>query len=239
MLSYAFLCRICCISSSIHLYSMLSYDYYRESHEWDALSVLFEHPPIQLIYPKSCNIPTDKDPVMVTSSVQAVILCMAAILGDDNLEASDFHLDGLFALSNLVLASDHENPGDLILEILLTVTRQKFEQNKDLKDVLLKTGDHVLAACHWGDCLWSTGIDEHDPHIEFPHWVGDNILGWALMQVRTELSHSSEIEVNLKESNLENSQSSHVEEAISHRFIFGAILCASAAIILWKTLEKR
>lgn len=64
----------------------------------------------------------------------------------------------------------------------------KFEQNPDLKQKLLDTGDAYLVECAYSDKIWACGvhIDDGDRR-DMSKWKGQNILGFALMEVRKEL----------------------------------------------------
>lgn len=64
----------------------------------------------------------------------------------------------------------------------------KFSQNEALKEKLLATGDAVLAECAVKDCIWGIGLSMHDPdRYEISKWHGQNLLGYALMMVRSRL----------------------------------------------------
>lgn len=66
---------------------------------------------------------------------------------------------------------------------------EKFRQNPHLREQLLATGDAILAECSYSDTIWATGVGMQDPHREdMTCWRGQNLLGFALMQVRQELS---------------------------------------------------
>nr|WP_295090639.1 NADAR family protein [Ruminococcus sp.] len=64
----------------------------------------------------------------------------------------------------------------------------KFSQNDNLKKLLLDTGDAYLVECAVNDKIWACGIDLHDEsRLNAEKWSGQNILGFALMEVRTSL----------------------------------------------------
>lgn len=66
---------------------------------------------------------------------------------------------------------------------------QKFLQNPELADLLIATGDAVLAECAVHDKVWGIGLDDHDDSRFYPEkWRGKNLLGFALMMVREKLS---------------------------------------------------
>ena len=62
----------------------------------------------------------------------------------------------------------------------------KFSQNEDLKHQLLETGDAVLEECAVRDRIWGIGLSMHDPNrMDRAKWKGQNLLGYALMMVRS------------------------------------------------------
>lgn len=61
----------------------------------------------------------------------------------------------------------------------------KFSQNNDLKQRLLDTGDAILVECAGSDKIWACGIRLNDDRRKNSScWNGQNILGFALMEVR-------------------------------------------------------
>ena len=72
--------------------------------------------------------------------------------------------------------------------IVLTGNFQKFLQNPDLKDFLLRTGDKVLVEASPRDRIWGIGMGKANENAANPAaWRGKNLLGFALMEVRDEL----------------------------------------------------
>lgn len=70
--------------------------------------------------------------------------------------------------------------------------RAKFEQNKDILQVLLDTQDNTLAECSLMDRKWGIGVAIDDPDCSDPSkWNGKNYLGRILMEVRDELRRLS------------------------------------------------
>ena len=64
----------------------------------------------------------------------------------------------------------------------------KFSQNPKLKDFLLGTGKRVLVETSPYDRIWGIGLSADHPDAEKPAaWKGPNLLGFALMEVRTTL----------------------------------------------------
>ncbi|MET3034568.1 NADAR family protein [Chryseobacterium sp. NRRL B-14859] len=61
----------------------------------------------------------------------------------------------------------------------------KFSQNRKFKDFLLSTGDKILVEASPYDKIWGIGMLETDTRAENPLlWNGENLLGFALMEVR-------------------------------------------------------
>ena len=65
---------------------------------------------------------------------------------------------------------------------------RKFSQNQEMKHFLLQTGDAVLVETSPYDRIWGIGYDANAPQAADPSkWRGENLLGFALMEVRDEL----------------------------------------------------
>lgn len=64
----------------------------------------------------------------------------------------------------------------------------KFSQNEKFKEFLLSTNDKILVEASPYDKIWGIGMLESNPKAEHPsQWNGENLLGFALMEVRDEL----------------------------------------------------
>lgn len=69
---------------------------------------------------------------------------------------------------------------DIKLKIMEKAVRAKFDQNYDLRERLLKTGDaQLIEGNYWGDVYW--GVCKG---------VGENNLGKILMKIRNEYTKS-------------------------------------------------
>lgn len=65
----------------------------------------------------------------------------------------------------------------------------KFSQNPALSDFLLSTGEQILVEASPRDRIWGIGMGASNPDANHPErWRGQNLLGFALMQVRAQLS---------------------------------------------------
>lgn len=56
--------------------------------------------------------------------------------------------------------------------------REKFSQNEDLKEILMKTGDTYMVEASPYDKIWGIGLSEYDAKkINPSQWPGENLLG--------------------------------------------------------------
>ncbi len=73
-------------------------------------------------------------------------------------------------------------------QIVIAANCAKFGQNPELKRFLLNTGNRILVEASPVDKIWGVGLAEGHPDIENPsQWKGENLLGFALMEVRDQL----------------------------------------------------
>ncbi|VFQ44665.1 NADAR family protein [Desulfoluna butyratoxydans] len=76
-------------------------------------------------------------------------------------------------------------------DIVVRGNKAKFEQNEALKTYLLGTGDCILVEASPVDTIWGIGLAEDNPLCRDPEqWNGLNLLGFALMNVRSILRQS-------------------------------------------------
>lgn len=76
-------------------------------------------------------------------------------------------------------------------QIVKTGNIHKFSQNKSMKDFLISTGDRVIVEASPTDKIWGIGLPQDAKMIDNPHtWKGENLLGFALMEVRDALKIS-------------------------------------------------
>jgi len=70
-------------------------------------------------------------------------------------------------------------------QIVVQANLLKFSQNQELKEFLLSTEDKVIVEASPYDKIWGIGMLESDKNINNPLlWNGENLLGFALMEVR-------------------------------------------------------
>jgi len=68
---------------------------------------------------------------------------------------------------------------------------EKFSQNKEIKNFLLDTENHILVEASPYDKIWGIGLSQDSIEATNPEqWRGENILGFVLMQVRDKLERA-------------------------------------------------
>jgi ribA/ribD-fused uncharacterized protein len=73
-------------------------------------------------------------------------------------------------------------------DIVVRGNKAKFEQNGELKQFLLNTKNRIIVEASPVDKIWGIGLAGDDVHAENPEkWNGLNLLGFALMKVRSML----------------------------------------------------
>jgi ribA/ribD-fused uncharacterized protein len=78
------------------------------------------------------------------------------------------------------------------VDLMTEIVTAKFEQNQDLMQLLLSTGDALLAEANNFDKFWGCGLRTSDATINNPErWPGKNTLGTILMSIRD--SHYNKI----------------------------------------------
>ncbi len=73
-------------------------------------------------------------------------------------------------------------------EIVVNGNVQKFRQNSAMQEFLLSTGNAILVEAAPRDQIWGIGLGEHNERARDPaQWRGQNLLGFALVEVRARL----------------------------------------------------
>ncbi len=134
-----------------------------------------------------------KTPTKHYTTEQAIMRCKALYFADrkrfDQLETIRNPLDAK-KIGRLVGNFDDDWWNEVVCLIALSVVEQKFTQNPHMADILLSTGDSLIAETAPHDPNWGIALKESDPRVSTPsQWRGTNILGWALMRVRATLRH--------------------------------------------------
>ena len=72
--------------------------------------------------------------------------------------------------------------------IVINASLLKFDQNPNLGNFLLATGDSVIVEASPRDRIWGIGMSQNNPAAREPRqWRGQNLLGFALMTARRQL----------------------------------------------------
>ncbi len=73
-------------------------------------------------------------------------------------------------------------------DLVKTGNYQQFSQHPALRDYLLTTGSRVLVEASPVDAIWGIGLaTDHADAMQPAKWSGQNLLGFALMEVRDQL----------------------------------------------------
>lgn len=89
--------------------------------------------------------------------------------------------------------------------IILNGNLAKFQQDENLKHYLMKTKGKILVEASPYDKIWGIGLSTDYDNVNNPLlWKGQNLLGFALMEVRDELIRICENENRLDYKKLHN-----------------------------------
>ncbi len=73
-------------------------------------------------------------------------------------------------------------------DIVVEANIAKFSQHPGMLEYLISTGESVLVEASPYDKIWGIGLAADSPRCQSPsEWDGDNLLGFALMEVRESL----------------------------------------------------
>ncbi len=74
---------------------------------------------------------------------------------------------------------------DVRYDIVVKGNYHKFTQNEEFKKILLSTDDAVIVEASPHDTIWGIGLGEESKKCLDPlKWCGQNLLGFAIMDVR-------------------------------------------------------
>ena len=78
-------------------------------------------------------------------------------------------------------------------DIVVNANYLKFTQDETLKELLLDTGDKTIVEASPYDTIWGIGLScDDDKILDESNWQGENLLGKAIMKVRTILNENCE-----------------------------------------------
>lgn len=93
------------------------------------------------------------------------------------------------ALGRKVKNFDEQKWNQAKYEIVRQGNLLKFSQNPSLASYLISSGSDIIVEASPVDAIWGIGMAENHPDVMYPEkWKGENLLGFALMEVRDELT---------------------------------------------------
>ena len=96
------------------------------------------------------------------------------------------------ALGRMVSGFEQQPWDQACWHIVVQGNLAKFSQSPEMKAFLLATRGRVLVEASPHDRIWGIGLHRDDPRSADPQqWLGDNLLGFALMEVRDLLNGRS------------------------------------------------
>lgn len=126
--------------------------------------------------------------VTYTSAEQYMMAEKAKLFGDEEIRAEILNTDDprmCKALGRKVKNFDKAVWDKEKEHIVRKGNAKKFLQNSALRNFLLSTGDKVLVEASPTDRVWGIGLGQNNPNALDPQkWRGQNLLGFALMNVR-------------------------------------------------------
>lgn len=98
------------------------------------------------------------------------------------------HPKDMKALGRQVRNFDEEIWNKEKYKIVFEGNIHKFSQNKELKRFLLSTKNKIIVEASPYDEVWGIGMKQDDKDVnDMLKWKGENLLGFALMEVRDNL----------------------------------------------------
>ena len=177
-------------------YSLPTVEFYgHTSGQHRSFSNFYEHAPFDFVLPACSRLPNRPARVQISFTEKAIMLCKAGVMGDPNtfdqiLRATNPRQAK--ALGRAVGPWKQSTWEANVCEIAFEVVSQKFAAVPGLADILLATGNRVIAEMTRNDSNWGTGLDVGHADGSRPgRWRGTNILGWALMEARSKLQAAS------------------------------------------------
>ena len=131
------------------------------------------------------------DGVKYLTTEQAMMAYKAQVFGDEDKRAAIMAAKEpkmQKKLGRQVANFDAKTWDKVAFDLVTKANLHKFQQNPDLKESLLDTGDRTIVEASARDRKWGIGLAVTDPRAQDPtKWRGENLLGKALMKVREQL----------------------------------------------------
>ncbi len=117
-----------------------------------------------------------------------MMACKARTFGDEEILQQLFKTDSPAEAKKLGRAVKNFDPqvwDDVKYEFVKEGNVLKFSQHPDMNAFLLQTGKNVIVEASPMDAIWGIGLGRENPKAKNPfQWRGQNLLGFALMEVR-------------------------------------------------------
>ena len=130
---------------------------------------------------------------------QYMMASKAQLFGDEEIRKENLKCNDpkqINALGRKVRGFDQAVWDKFKYAIVLNGNWLKFSQNRELREFLLSTGDSVLVEARPYDNIWGIRLSAYSPEAWDPfRWRGQNLLGFALMEVRDELRRVTQNEM--------------------------------------------
>lgn len=129
---------------------------------------------------------TDINDVKYNCAEQFMMYQKAILFGDNEVAneiLNETDPKNIKALGRKIKNFNQQEWDENKFEIVIAGNFYKFNQNNELKNILLNTGNEDIAEASPFDKIWGIGIDEKAAESG-AEWQGENLLGKALMIVR-------------------------------------------------------
>jgi len=181
------------VSSSSKPQKVIGFYSDKDGKPWREFSNFYRHSrPYEFVLPACARREAFPGSVWCHFAEKAIMATKAAMMGDREIfEEISRALDpkSCKALGRGVRNFRQELWDEHLEEIAFEVVKQKFSAEKGLRELLLSTGDAILAEAAPNDSIWGIGLSSSDERVKDPSaWLGRNVLGYALMRARDHLS---------------------------------------------------
>jgi len=174
----------------------------KDENNYPEFSNFYRHESFEFEIPKDLHKEGYPNKVNCTFSEKAIMLCKAILFDDHPNFTLIEHCDSPSYVKKYGRQVKNFNQfiwNKKVLDIAYQVVFQKFSKVKNLRNILLGTGDYAIAESTSKDINWGTGCDIDSRNSNKPSkWPGFNILGWALMKARNDLTQGKESETELE-----------------------------------------
>ena len=143
------------------------------------------------VYSQFCPVEFQIDCVRYRWAEQWMMAAKARLFGDQKALAAILEADEPLACKQIGRSVRNYDDGHWSaarFELVVAGNLAKFSQNQPLRDHLLGSGDAILVEAAPRDQIWGIGFGCDNPAVHDPlRWRGRNLLGFALVKVRTVL----------------------------------------------------